>query len=63
MENQKPQFVDLVGEKLSSDDDAHDLWVPIVQEYLGGGPDAAREYLEALGQQLEERVNRLLEQF
>lgn len=63
MEEKRIQFVEMVGSMLSSNEDAHELWVPVVQEYDRGGPDAAREYLDTLAQQLEERVNNLLAKF
>jgi hypothetical protein len=55
------QFSELVGRRLSSEE-SQSLWIPIAQELnrVGGGPDAAKEYLDAERQRLEERVKNLL---
>ena len=60
-ESQDTQFSELVGRRLSSEE-SQSLWIPIAQELnrLGGGPDAAKEYLDAERQRLEERVKNLL---
>ena len=56
---QNPKFSELVGDRLTSEE-ARALWTPIAQEFDRDGPDAAKAYLEAKRQQLEERVKRLL---
>ena len=60
-ESQDTQFSELVGRRLSSEE-SQSLWIPIAQELnrVGGGPDAAKEYLDAERQRLEERVKNLL---
>ena len=57
------QFSELVGRRLSSEE-SQSLWIPVAQELdrVGGGPDAAKEYLDAERQRLEERVVNLLDQ-
>ena len=59
--SQDTQFSELVGRRLSSEE-SQSLWIPIAQELnrVGGGPDAAKEYLDAERQRLEERVKNLL---
>ena len=61
VESQDTQFSELVGRRLSSEE-SQSLWIPIAQELnrVGGGPDAAKEYLDAERQRLEERVKNLL---
>lgn len=63
MERRGPQFAESVEERLASNEDAHELWLPIAHEFVRDGPDAAKEYLDAVGQQLEDRVINLLEQY
>ncbi len=60
-ETQDTQFSELVARRLSSEE-SQSLWIPIAQELnrVGGGPDAAKEYLDAERQRLEERVKNLL---
>jgi len=60
-ESKDTQFSELVGRRLSSEE-SQSLWIPIAQELnrVGGGPDAAKEYLDAERQRLEERVKNLL---
>jgi hypothetical protein len=55
------RFSELVGRQLSSEE-ARTLWTPMAQELdrVDGGPDAAKEYLDAERQRLEERVENLL---
>ena len=62
-ESQDTQFSELVGRRLSSEE-SQSLWIPVAQELdrVGGGPDAAKEYLDAERQHLEERVTNLLAQ-
>ena len=62
-ESQDTKFSELVGKRLSSEE-SQSLWIPVAQELdrVGGGPDAAKEYLDAERQRLEERVGNLLAQ-
>ena len=62
-ESRDTQFSELVGKRLSSEE-SQSLWIPVAQELdrVGGGPDAAKEYLDAERQRLEERVENLLAQ-
>lgn len=62
-ESRDTQFSELVGRRLSSEE-SQSLWIPVAQELdrVGGGPDAAKEYLDAERQRLEERVENLLAQ-
>lgn len=57
------RFSKLVEQRLSSEE-SRSLWVPIAQELdrVDGGPEAAKEYLDAQRQRLEERVENLLSQ-
>ena len=57
------KFSELVGRRLSSEE-SQSLWIPVAQELdrIGGGPDAAKEYLDAEHQRLKERVEKLLAQ-
>ena len=61
-ESHEMRFSELVVRRLASDEEARALWVPMAQEFERSGPDAAREYLNAEGQQLEGRIEELLEQ-
>lgn len=63
VESEDNRFSDTVAAKLMLED-SRSLWTPIAQELdrSDGGPDAAREYLDAQRQRLEERVKNLLEQ-
>ena len=56
-------FSELVNDQLSSEE-SQSLWALVSQEFdrVDGGPDAARESLEAERQRLEERVKNLLSQ-
>jgi len=62
-ESRDTQFSELVGRRLSSEE-SQSLWIPVAQELdrVGGGPDAAKKYLDAERQHLEERVENLLAQ-
>ena len=62
-ESRDTQFSELVGRRLSSEE-SQSLWIPVAQELdrVGGGPDAAKVYLDAERQRLEERVENLLAQ-
>ena len=62
-ESRDTQFSELVGRRLSSEE-SQSLWIPVAQELdrVGGGPDAAKEYLDAERQRLKERVENLLAQ-
>lgn len=62
-EARETQFSELVGRRLSSEE-SRSLWIPVAQELdrVGGGPDAATEYLDAERQRLQERVATLLTQ-
>ena len=57
------RFSELVGRRLSSEE-SQSLWMPVAQELdrVDGGPDAAKAYLDAECQLLEERVDKLLAQ-
>ena len=63
-ETKMPQFSELVEKQLSSDENSRELWRPIADEFNrgGGGPDAAKEYLDAEAQRLLERVEKFLGQ-
>ena len=61
-ETKIPQFSELVGKQLGSDENPHELWRPIAQEFDRAGPDAAKGYLEDEAQRLRERVKKLLDQ-
>ena len=54
------RFADKVRERIGPDNEDCDLWNRIGQEYGRKGPDAARGYLDAIRQQRQERVRRLL---
>lgn len=62
-ESRDTQFSELVGRRLSSEE-SQSLWIPVAQEIdrVGGGPDAAKGYLDAERQRLKERVENLLAQ-
>ena len=55
-------FSEAVKSKLE-DDAARELWEPVAQEFNRAGPDAAREYLDAETQRLEEQLKRQLAEF
>ncbi len=57
------RFSELVGEKLASEEQARQLWIPIAEAFNRDGPDAAKEYLAAESQRLEGRVQNLINQF
>ena len=63
MESIENRFSEIVAARLTSED-SRSLWIPVAQELdrPDGGPDAAKEYLDAQRQGLEERVKNLLEQ-
>ena len=61
-EEQNTKFSEFVGRRLASAEEARSLWTPIAQEFDRAGPDAAKEYLDAERQLLEERVHSLLDQ-
>ncbi len=56
-------FSELVAKRLSSEE-SQSLWIPVAQEFdrVGGGPDAAKKYLDAERQRLVNRVENLLSQ-
>ena len=56
---QNTKFSGLVGHRLTSEE-ARSLWIPMAQEFDRDGPDAAKKYLEAEKQRLEEYVKSLL---
>ena len=62
-ETQDIRFSELVGERLTSEEQARLLWIPIAEEFDRSGPDGAKAYLDAERQRLEERVQNLLNQF
>lgn len=55
------RFSEIVAARLHSGD-GRPLWIPVAQELdrADGGPDAAKEYLDAQRQGLVERVENLL---
>ena len=59
-EDEHGSFTDSVKRCLSGRDEAELLWVPVAQEFLRDGPDAASEYLAGEKQKLVEWVQRLL---
>ena len=60
---QETRFSELVTERLMSEEQARQLWIPIADEFDRSGPDVAKDYLDAELQLLEERVQSLLNQF
>ena len=57
------RFSLLVGRRLEpEEEDARELWIPVAQVFDRDGPDAARAYLDAEGQRLEERIQSQLDQ-
>ena len=62
-ESQDTKFNELVAKKLSTNE-SQSLWIPVSKELdrPGGGPEAAMEYLDAQRQQLENRVENLLDE-
>ena len=61
-ETQKPQFSKVVESRLASSEDSRGLWLPVSEEFDRAGPDAAKAYLDAERQRLEQRIQNLLEQ-
>ena len=62
-EHHDVRFSELVARRLASaGEEVRSLWTPIAQEFdrVGGGPDAAKRYLDAQQQSLKERVENLL---
>lgn len=60
---QNRKFIALVGKRLeSAGEEVCSLWIPIAEEFDRGGPDAAKTYLEAQQQSLQERIETLLSQ-
>ena len=57
------RFSELVSERLTSEEQARLLWIPLAEEFDRSGPDDAKAYLDAERQLLEERVQNLLNQF
>ena len=62
-EAQGTRFSELVRERLASNEPARELWQPTAQEFDRNGPEYAGEFLNAQQQQLEEQVQRLLNEF
>ena len=60
---QSTRFSESVEDRLASEEEARELWGPTAQEFDRDGPDAAREYLVAEKQRLEEHVQRLINEF
>jgi len=62
-ESRDIKFSELVSRRISSEE-GQSLWIPVAQEIdrVDGGPDAAKKYLDAERQRLEERVENLLSQ-
>ena len=60
---QDVKFTDLVGETLASNEPARELWQLVAQEFDRIGPESASELLNAQQQQLEEQVQRLINEF
>ena len=54
--------VDVTRSFSNNEESALELWRPVAQEFDRGGPEAAKEYLEAERQRLVERVEDLLSQ-
>ncbi len=62
-EQRNVKFTELVARRLVSEgEEVRSLWTPIAQEFdrVGGGPDAAKRYLDAQQQSLKERIESLL---
>lgn len=62
-ETESVRFSELVRERLASNEPARELWQPVAQEFDRNGPESAGELLNAHQQQLEEQVQRLLNEF
>lgn len=54
-------FSDKVGPLLTPE--ARELWQPIADSFVSGGPDDVKLYLDAARDQLENQVKNLLEQY
>ena len=62
-EAQEIRFSELVGQQLVSEgEEVRSLWTPIAHEFDRGGADAAKSWLDAEQQALEERLENLLNQ-
>ena len=63
-QTQEPSFTDLVERNLSAEDETvKSLWRPIADEFDRDGPEIAKAYLDAERQRLEEKVQKLLDEF
>ena len=57
------RFSETVAKQLESHETARELWQPIAEIFDQDGPESAREFLDAHRQQLEDIIQRLLEEF
>ena len=60
--SQELTFSALVSGRLTHDDKAYQLWVPMSQEFDRTGAEAAKEYLDRERQLLQDRIDALLTQ-
>jgi hypothetical protein len=57
------QFSEIVRRNLASEaESTRDLWIPLAEEFIRGGPDAVAAFLDVEIQRLERRTTNLLEQ-
>lgn len=57
------QFCEMVRRRLVSEaESTRDLWIPMAEEFVRGGPDAVAAFLDVEIQRLERRTTNLLEQ-
>ena len=57
------RFSEAVAKQLESHEPARELWQPIAENFDQDGPESAREFLDAHRQQLEDLIQRLLDEF
>ena len=63
---QAREFTDLVRMSLpASEEELRSLWRRVAEEFnrVGGGPDAAKQYMDVTQRQLGDRVQGLLSEF
>ena len=62
-ETQEIQFSEMIKRRLVSEgEEVISLWKPIAQEFDRNGPDAAKLWLDALRQGLENKLESLIDQ-
>ena len=61
--HEEDRFSELVTLAFSTEqEEAKTLWVPLKQQFDRAGSEAAKQYLAAQGQQLADRVKKLLDE-